>query len=79
MPIRRFDNKLFNKLNNDEIIINFLEKVRKAVPPSTIVLATGLSPAKVSQRLRVLRRYGKIKVFYRRLPLYSVKGDKNEN
>jgi predicted transcriptional regulator len=75
---------IFNKAkrstkSNDEIILGFLRKVEKAVPPSTIIFATGLSPAKVSQRLKQLLKYKKIRVFYRKLPLYSINGDRNEN
>jgi hypothetical protein len=79
VPIRKLDSRVFNKLgtalSNDDLIVNFLDKVNKAVPPSTIVLATGLSPAKVSQRLKQLVKYKRVRVFYRKLPLYSIRRD----
>jgi DNA-binding Lrp family transcriptional regulator len=77
MPIKKFDSRLFNKLNNDEKILKFLKSVDTAVPPAAIVLATGLSPSKVSQRLRQLLKYKVVRKFYRKLPLYTLRGDSN--
>jgi predicted transcriptional regulator len=78
MPDKKLDFSIFNKRkSNDEIILDFLRKVEKAVPPVVIVLGTGLSPAKVSQRLKQLLKYKRVRMFYRRLPLYSIKRDQN--
>jgi hypothetical protein len=74
--MRKFNEKSFNK-SNDDLIIDFLEKIGRGVSPSTIVLATGLSPAKVSQRLKQLLKYKRVRMFYRRLPLYSIRRDQN--
>jgi predicted transcriptional regulator len=78
--MKKIDSGIFNKAkSNDEIILEFLEKIEKAVPPVAIILGTGLSASKVSQRLRQLLKYRRVRVFYRRLPLYSIRRDRNEN
>jgi hypothetical protein len=78
MPIKKINSNIFNK-SNDELILEFLKSVGKAVPPVAITLGTGLHPSRISQRLRKLTMYGKLKKIYRKLPLYSLKGDNNDS
>jgi DNA-binding Lrp family transcriptional regulator len=76
MPIKKFNPGVFNK-SNDELILEFLKSVGKAVPPVAIVLGTGLSPAKISQRLKKLEKFKLVRKMYRKIPLYSLRVDKN--
>jgi len=77
MPIKKFDNKVFSKLDNDKKILNFLKKVNRAVPPAAIILATGLNPSMVSRRLRQLAKHRVVRKFYRKIPLYVLREDNN--
>jgi DNA-binding Lrp family transcriptional regulator len=76
MPIRKFHTRGFNK-SNDELIIEFLKSVGRPVPPLVITSLTGLSPSKVSQRLKQLLKYKIVRRFCRKLPLYTLRRDYN--
>jgi DNA-binding Lrp family transcriptional regulator len=76
MGIKKINSNIFNK-SNDELIIEFLKSVGRAVPPVAITVGTGMSPCKVSQRLKQLVKYKIVKKFFRKTPFYSLKRDYN--